>query len=165
MAKKILYIMVFLILILTNNTFAEFEKIYMVNEEGSFTEQSIFELNEIPWLYTQLPEPGIYNIMVTWWLSPSGEQYYTHTLTDAQDFWISLNDGYDTNGNSVEWFDIMKVGDWTVNASYHYATGEVGSGSTNFTVTPEPVASLLFIVGGAVLTFKYYRKKRKKLSN
>jgi len=155
------YAALLLTAVMTNTALADFN-IYMADEEGSSTQQTIFEWDEKPWLHIELPYPDKYNVAVSWWVSPTGDLYYTSTLNNADFLWISLDSGFDTTSNPVNWFDVREVGDWTVSASYHYASGAVGSDSTSFTVTPEPVSSVLFVVGGTVFALKRYRRNKRK---
>jgi hypothetical protein len=67
------------------------------------------------------------------------------------DTWLSLDD----------WDDVKKLGEWNVNAAYFYPNRDSGTGKTDFTVTPEPISTILFCAGGITLVGRYHWKRRK----
>lgn len=155
--KLIIGLSIFFILIsiITNNAnayllFEPFEAIYMTDSYGT-TPKTIFDWNEIPWLYIRLPEDG-FNVTLAFWES--------HDLTVnnsyagyAQEIWLTLGED--------KWYDIRTLGEWEIQARYTQSP-YVGSGSTSFTVTPEPLSSVLFVTGGATLAaLRCWRRKRK----
>jgi len=134
--------------------FDTFEEMYMVDAVDSTVQQDIFQLDEIPYLYLKLPEPAFLNFTITWWWSPSGDDYHTFDFSSGdQELWISLENGY-------SWMDIVEVGDWGVTAAFAGTAG-LGIGQTVFSVVPEPVSSTLFLVGAASLGARRFWKKRK----
>lgn len=153
MAKKIRFLIVFCSLIILSSTaFAAFEKLYMVDANGSNVEKNVFDWSETPWLYLKLPVAE-YNVTSSWWTSPSDQYFYTSTTPSSyQELWLTLNN----------WTTLREVGLWKVSALYYYANNpcdEHGVGYTSFTVTPEPLGCALFAVGGIALAL--FRKKRK----
>jgi len=68
--------------------------------------------------------------------------------------WIPLHTGL-VNGSDISfaWNDVPdKLGYWSVSATAHGVAG--------FTVTPEPVSSVLFLIGGTSLIVARLRRKR-----
>ena len=55
-----------------------------------------------------------------------------------------------------------KTGLWNVDAFYSYAAGGSGLKSTSFSVTPEPISSALFLLGGGALALRNFRKRSAK---
>lgn len=153
-------VFLFFTVILTTNVFAGFDKIYMTDAYGSYTEKTSFNWNETPWLYVKLPLQKL-NATSAFWEGPLGSYYFTNSMGFGQKRWFSLDSGIDSNGNPVAWGDVKKLGAWNINAGYFYAGGGSGEGTTSFTVTPEPVSSILFIAGGAVLAGRRYLKRKK----
>ncbi len=59
------------------------------------------------------------------------------------------------------WETIKALGDWTIRyaETYHAGQHEYYIGGEQFTVVPEPISSTLFLIGGAALGFRRFRKK------
>ncbi|MBI5665932.1 MAG: hypothetical protein HZC49_12730 [Nitrospirae bacterium] len=152
-------ILAFLIFVLcAGRVHAGFDAFYMVDASGSTAPKTTFDWNDTPWIYVKLPTSGFY-FEVNWMNSPTGDNYGLSIMSSSQELWISAESGYGGNkfinaGTSAEvtWLnDMREEGDWNVMGSYLYANGASGSGSTTFTVTPEPISFILFLAGGAVL--------------
>lgn len=156
MNKKIirgLVVFLFLASVWANSVFADFDAIYMTDSSGSFISQTIFDWGDTPWLYLKLPESGL-NVTQSNWKDPDSNYYFIGSDPGTeQEIWLSLND----------WDSIKRTGLWEAEAVYSYASGSFSSGSTSFTVSPEPISSILFVTGGATLAVRHYRKKKKKV--
>lgn len=133
----------------------QFTEIYTTGSNGGTAPKSTFGWNETPWLYLKLPNPGL-NVSSAWWQSPNSKYYFTSTEpNNNQERWLTLNN----------WNDVKSSGPWSIDASYFYANNPnnpIGNGKTTFVVSPEPISSILFLVGGAALIgSRKFRKKRK----
>jgi len=139
----------------------DFLAIFTTDSYGSTTPKTSFGWNETPWLYVKLTSAAL-NVTSSWWLNPSLNPLASVIESGARDeFWLTPVDQY---GNSI-WDSIKALGTWTINAEAHFATipMDKNTGSTIFTVTPEPVSSALFLIGGAALAgSKLYRSNRKR---
>ncbi len=160
MKKSILYILMFgfvFLFVLSAGSVAEasyFEEIYMTNMDGGTTPVDVFDWHEQPWLFVRVPESDPSDqlrVDWSWWHSPDSDITQSFDTTTDTVAWLTLDD----------WDSAKRAGDWQVNAAYFYTGGERGGGSTSFTVTPEPVSSVLFLLGGLSL-FGFEYKKRKK---
>lgn len=158
MAKKLitgLAVILFSMVVLVNSPFADFEQIYMTDADGSTTSKTIFDWDETPWLYLRLPQSGL-NVTGALWQDPDSRYYFTYSGRDtAQDIWLTLHN----------WNDVKKLDLWNVKAVYlypHNPSDRIGWGSTSFTVTPEPISFILFLVGGATLAARRYYKRRRE---
>jgi hypothetical protein len=159
-SKKVrgLLLTLFTLTLVINNVFAaEFPitTIYMTDGEGSYIQKDTFSSNEIPWLYFRVPiDPGDQKVTSTsWWSDIFGNSYQVRERENEIDIWHSIK----------RWNSIKTEGLWIVEAEYSFGTGRDkvwGSGSTSFTVTPEPISSILFVTGGATLAVRYWRKKK-----
>ena len=119
---------------------------------GSETEKTVFDLNDTtssPYLYMVMPLKG-QAFTGTFWRSPEADLFYTPTSGTEIKRWVPLAD----------W---KKIGDWEVNSNYFYNNGDTGFAKATFTVTPEPLAMILFAVGGLPIAARLY--KRKSLTN
>jgi len=137
---------------------AGFEKFYTVDSYGSTAEKNTFGTGDKPYLYVKLADAGL-NYKAAYWNSPFGESYLTQDdrtlLGAATEAWYDLS----------TWNDIQKIGTWFVSGNYRYAGQglQLGAGTYNFSVTPEPASMVLFLVGGLALAAVMYSRKLDKL--
>ncbi|MBI5056674.1 MAG: hypothetical protein HZB61_08675 [Nitrospirae bacterium] len=159
MLKKIFLIICLILIALTNNLNASTCPTcpgtgpYTADSYGTL--RSEFTPDEIPYLYWKLPSSNISNI-VSWWALDGTTTFYSKEMLNtsgSDEIMLSLD-----NWNSIN----PKVGTWTINAFYS-APGENTICANSFTVTPEPVSSILFISGGAVFAVNRCLKRRKKI--
>ena len=136
--------------------------IYPVASSGSVTPQTVFQINDTPFIYLHLPFSG-FNAVAAFWESPSGPSFLTADFSSATEYWFSPDDGTDAAHNPVSWNSVKEPGHWDVRSGYAYLDGTVGGGSTGFTVTPEPLAALLFPFGGLVLAGLTRRRNQEAL--
>ncbi len=124
--------------------------IYTVGEFGSTQKQDTFSFNETPYLYMHLPDEG-YSVTVSFWLSPTSNVFYENTgISTAKDMWIQPS----------LWESHKAVGTWQVNAGALYSSGVGYTAHTSFNVTPEPLAVVLFLVGGAPVAVGILKRRR-----
>lgn len=132
-----------------------FEKFYTVSSSGSTIEKSDFRYdNETPFLYVKLSDPGL-SFKAAWWNDPSSDSYFTSEGPSAnQETWLSLSN----------WDSVKEHGLWTINGSFLSAGAPLDSGTASyqFTVSPEPVSSALFIIGGLALGGRKFYNSRKR---
>ena len=155
MVKKTVVVLsaVLFTLIFSGNVFAAFDNIYTTGTYGGTDIKTTFGWDEKPWLYLKLPTSAdSTNIIGSAWTSPSGVISSVGDTLSGRTIWL----GFDT------WNSIRTAGLWNVTANYSgYLGGPSGSGTTTFTVTPEPVSMILFLFGGAALAAAYRKKKAK----
>ena len=164
-------VILLLVLGVANCAYADFTSIFTVSSNGSTTPQSTFTLDQTPWLYVELPEGNLN------WASAAGSLWFydsniipkgeatgsDFTSPYAREFWLKLDN----------WDSVAKVGDWHIAAGYELGTPidlcgtniilpkDAGVGCANFNVTavPEPVSTVLFLLGGATLAVRRLRRK------
>ena len=133
------------------NSFAAFDAYKIVGSSGSFVKKTLFGFDDpSPYLYMRLPANGE-AFTGTFWRDPDAAIFYMSTSTPDRDRWITLAD----------WNTVKKVGTWEVNSNYFYTNGNTGFGTAGFTVTPEPLAVTLFLIGGAPIAVNLYRRRRR----
>ncbi|MBI4848043.1 MAG: hypothetical protein HY808_05620 [Nitrospirae bacterium] len=160
MIKKILLIICITLIALTNNLNASTCPTcpgtgpYTTDSYG--TQNTEFAPDETPYLYWKLPSSNI-SYILSWWTLEGTNTFYSKELlnTSGSDEIRLILDNWDSIN--------PKEGNWIVNAFYS-APGENTSCATSFTVTPEPISSVLFISGGAVFVIKRSLKRRKKIN-
>jgi hypothetical protein len=134
---------------------------YTVASNGSTDYVNEFALNGAkPWLYINAPLTTVLNGMaLSWWDAPSesAPEFMFVNPVSSNQIWVSLNDSV--------WDSIKEVGTWNVDAYYSLSTLDSGSftvvsnpGAASFTVTPEPVSSVLFLLGGAGLIARRFKR-------
>ena len=136
-------------------TVAPFSEYKIVGSSGSTLEKTLFTLDDpSPYLYMQLPKNGSATTTSTW-TGPGTSSFIVGPITDtAQNRWIAF----------ANW-DTVTAGDWTVSSSYLFPNGNNGINTTaaSFTVTPEPLAMTLFLLGGVPIAASLYRKRKKSV--
>ena len=159
-----LVVILFLALGSVNCAYADFDNIYTVGSNGSTTPQSTFTLDQAPWLYLQLPDTG-FNVTASVWSDPSSNPFSVIGIGGNNQYWLSLDNGSDASKNPVTWDSVKQIGTWNISAGYLYPSNlngdYAGAGKTSFTVTavPEPVSTVLFLLGGATLAVRRLRRK------
>jgi len=168
MGKKLLVafaVVLFSVFALVNSAFAvqpdpDSFYIHMTDGDGHTGTVGEFGWDALPWLRIHIPETG-WSVTGSFWETPEDEYFFSGTSSSDLDRWVSGDDLVNQAQNSVAWLNIRKVGEWYINATYLNApSGASNFASTSFTVTPEPVSSVLFLVGGASLAAFRYRKKQ-----
>ena len=118
-----------------------------------------FSLGETP--YVRLTVPGTaLDFTISLFKDPN-DDFFTGSETNSLPGgdgtiykWYTLLDDFDWSAGSV-------VGDWTAQATfYDRGLGGWQNKETSFTVTPEPVQVVLFLLGGAPIAASLYRKSR-----
>ena len=154
----VLAVFIFSLAVLAGSAFAKVSitDLYTVGSSGDTTLQDTFTWNEIPWLYFAVSGSNMNGTYTaeSWWNDPGSPptQYdvsgtYGKGTTQV---WLSLAD----------WNSAKKMGLWTVDAKYSKSKSNSDTANTSFTVTPEPISSILFLTGGATLGFRRFWKKR-----
>jgi hypothetical protein len=133
-----------------------FEQIYMTDAAGSHTPKAgtipSFGWAETPYLYVKLGMGGLSNVIFSlFYQDPQNSTQATPAMQSGDEYWFSP-----ANWNNT---GVKNLGAWKADLGAHYPGGYLYD-SQSFTVTPEPVSSALFLLGGGALAL--YRYKRKK---
>jgi len=151
----------------------DFSEIYPVDNKFSVSEKTTFGWGEKPWIYLQLPDSGYeYDITKSFWWDPveGGSKRHQADLilrNDAQrQVWVSFTNAkwFGSDGNP----GLREAGDWKVMAfsQLFFSPNSVrAAGRTGFTVTPEPISSVLFLLGSGVLVGVSRIRKRKQVNS
>jgi len=165
MNKKFLAAIGFIsVAVFVNNTFANvnYSQMFTVGSSGSTKPKASFSPNEKPTLYLKLPDTT-YDFSFTetdWdWLGDEGNSHSPAPVSQAgSDIWVSFSD--------EQWTQFNREGEWHIDSiSTLFDNGNFTSmvtGSTTYTVTPEPVSTVLFLSGfGAFALAGSKRRKRR----
>ncbi|MHA1558848.1 MAG: PEP-CTERM sorting domain-containing protein [Alphaproteobacteria bacterium] len=126
-----------------------FPSIYMSKSVGGAAETT-FGLNDTPYLHLELPGmEGDSAFTGSFWNFKGFDSEFVGELSTSKTRWLSLDN----------WSSVVKEGNWAVSANYFYPNGATASQTIGFTVTPEPMAMVLFLVGGLPLGFNLLRKR------
>jgi len=139
-------------------------------DEGSTVPKDEFGWEEQPYSYFFVSE-DFFNttpeeLDIKWqWFYTNGEQQY-----EEHYFYFPWDESIDEGGNfriwesPQNWLSIRKLGDWEAKVVWKAKVGDFWTGyrwkTADFTVTPEPVSGILFLVGGVSLAVVRLRKKR-----
>jgi len=124
---------------------------YTVDSSSSTVAKNTFNLSETPFLYMKLSLSDIAPTQ-SFWNAPSSTPYFEMTGPNLTlERWHSLTD----------WSTRKEAGEWTINSNVFYTGGTTGTSVANFTVTPEPISMVLFLIGGAPMAVSLYRKRQK----
>jgi hypothetical protein len=114
----------------------------------------MFKFDQTPYLYIKMPANYVYAKIDTSWTSPSSQVIpdndHYQVFWYGRNLWLSL-----TNWNSVQ-----EHGVWKVDGSYRTCLGNTGTGMASFVVTPEPMAFLLYGIGGLPLMARFIRQRK-----
>ena len=135
----------------------------------STTPKTSFPLTETPYIYLEFDKSS-FNLneplYISWIWQHTDDT--TPSAFEAQLFpTSSASDPLQIWKTAANWDSIKKTGDWTIqsiwwNPSNGTAKGGLGAGQATIAVTPEPVSTILFLVGGGVFGLAGWRKKSKK---
>jgi hypothetical protein len=135
-----------------------FDKVYTVDSSGDSLKDTEFSLDEKPWLLIRENDIAD-NHPASIWFAPNGDEFssteiFTFKHKDNK-VWLSFTDSF--------WASLTdKTGKWQVSAFEKDHCGKSFIGKTCFFVTPEPISSALFLLGGGALALRSYRKRTVK---
>ncbi len=132
-------------MILAGNSFAgdKADGVYTVASPGSTDLVNTFKIDQKPWLFVQYGD--VLNLIPrAKWFDPAGDVFKsTVTLAGTNGFWLSLSDHL--------WGKVAEHGEWDIKALAGKGQDKVVLGKAHFSVTPEPIGSLLFAIGAGAL--------------
>ena len=121
-----------------------------VESNGSVMPKDTFSFGEQPFLKLELPASAA-DFSVVMYRSPNSDFGLADLSSSVGgDKWYTLN--------AVNWSNPNVIGEWSASASYF--DGAWISKDTTFTVTPEPLAMILFAVGGLPIAANLYRRRK-----
>ncbi|MBI5416615.1 hypothetical protein HZA55_01500 [Candidatus Poribacteria bacterium] len=174
MNKKIIHrlgTIVFYLLAFYNIAYCAFE-IKTVDNYGSYNIKTTFGWNETPYLYIKLPSSGSYTLLSfigqgNLGFSSNDEQYvnFSYRYFKNPEVWFSIDEEFASMyWDDMSWKDGKKTGWWYVESEYSKINGSSsGNAYTSYNVTPEPVSSILFLIGGVALGARQYKKRKKMI--
>jgi hypothetical protein len=127
----------------------------------SIEQKTVFGWEEVPYAFIQfdVEDLNTKKPLTVWWKwKHENGKWYTFQWDSTTDFpHEKLNIWY----SPEEWDEVKEIGTWTVQATWRNPGSGGGMMKTDFTVTPEPLSSVLFVTGGTLLVARVLRKKVK----
>lgn len=147
-------------LLLANGVFAAPREITSAyTTDSSENPKTAFQWNETPYLFSTFNFWRALEKEV--WISPTLNTYVFSTLDNylSKDLDSSRQEILNTLPN---WNNRKETGLWTWFARARNGSPNGQTLTGTFTITPEPVSSVLFLLGGAALFVRHNRSKRLK---
>jgi hypothetical protein len=149
--------------------------LYPTAGPGDVTPKTVFALSETPYIYMHLPDPGpvvdpevdnVGNLSGLRWISPSSGSFFNVNASAINaETWFSLDTGFLPGGTPTTWDAVKELGEWNVTGGFFYTGGPADFAETSFTVTPEPVSSVLFVSGGLALLAGLRKRRSRKTAD
>ena len=142
--------------------------IYMTHED-SFEEYDTFCENDTPWLYLKVKD-SVTKVTGDWWFWNKGNQSSLLSF-DTSNFDMDLWSMKDVPDNSDDtrniWLSRLDLENVTAHDQWWHVTNvhsssPNGGGATKYHVTPEPVSSMLFLVGAGAFAVASRRRKKEE---
>jgi hypothetical protein len=146
-------------------TASPYAEAYAVGTNSSTTPQSSFTLNEQPYIYVQFyngtPPAGSLNNEMTFstWQTPNGTSLTPiETTSSSNQLWISFSPSV--------WNNVKQVGTWDTTQLSFSGPGapasffEQASFKVNIVAAPEPVGTVLFLVGAFIMGISILRRNK-----
>lgn len=116
--------------------------------------RTTYNLNEIPYLYYHVNTPILSTVM-TFWISPLNSSSLVNDFVTVSD-----SDGWITLGNWNSLPPNQKVGQWRVTGFLKNGRKLLDCDTLSFVVTPEPMAMVLYGIGGLPLAAHFLRRRK-----
>ncbi len=131
-----------------------FVNIYTVAEGfGDEVLQDTFSLDETPYLFVEFADALDSDFIHGDYYPQSGDFLGSTSVTDigiSTKFWFNLED----------WDSNKSQGIWQIDTDLSFGETAGHSAPTSFTVTPEPISTALFLIGGAPIALSLYRRRK-----
>lgn len=136
------------------------------NSAGSFLERGSFNEDETPWLFLRLKD-SVNQVKGDWWFWNKGNQerllsFDTTNLSES--LWDKRESG-NSDGTKNLWLTRLDIEDVTASDKWWkinnvHSSNPKGGGAAKYHVIPEPISSVLFLLGaGALAGVKRLRKR------
>lgn len=150
-------------------TTLDYNTVYMVTGENSQTlsgtvDNYQYHANQTPWAYLKLRLSDL-NLTAPLHLLWSWSNFDNSAINETKLEHISLsglNDDKEVWSEAPQpwWANNGGHGKWTVDMAWLNHKGTLGTSTTDFNVTPEPISSALFLLGGLPLAGALLRRQK-----
>lgn len=138
--------------------FDSFSSFYTVAAPNSTVKDTNFTLNQQPWLFIDfksIPADGNDYNNFFFVKSPNSTIYPVQYVTSGDHVWVTYSANY--------WDSIKTVGTWTItDAAFNTVDPThafLGHTSFNVNAAPEPVSTVLFLMGAFIMGISILRRK------